>query len=225
MDYIINITTAILKGSVNTLQLYFVVVLFSVPLGAAIALGKLSKSKWIQRAVGIYTWVFRGTPLLLQLFFVYYGVPILLRNIGAATGMPLSVSIKPFAAAVITFSINYAAYMAEIFRAGIESIDKGQYEAAKVLGMNYWQTMTRIIIPQTIRRVLPPTCNEAITLVKDTALVAAIAMPDLLRAAKEAVTRDFTITPFIIAAAVYLVFTSVVVVVFGKLEKKYSIYE
>lgn len=151
--------------------------------------------------------------MLLQLFFAYYGLPT------------LGIRLTAFQAASITFIINYAAYLTEIFRGGIESIDKGQYEAARVLGLNYRQTMTRIIIPQTIKRVLPPLSNEAITLVKDTALVAVIGLMDILRAARQVVIRDFTITPFIIAAIFYLIVSSVIVKIFGMLEKKYSFYE
>jgi polar amino acid transport system permease protein len=145
------------------------------------------------------------------LFFAYFGLPV------------IGIRLSPLSAAGLAFTINYAAYLAEIFRGGIESIDKGQYEAAKVLGMNYYQTMTKIIIPQTARNVLPPVCNESINLIKDSALVATIGVGDLLRAAKEVVTRDFTITPFIIAAVIYLIITSVLVIAFRHLEKKYSI--
>ncbi|MCT4621645.1 MAG: amino acid ABC transporter permease [Marinisporobacter sp.] len=213
MDYITNITGFILKGSIVTLQLYAVTILFSIPLGVICALGKISRFKWLNRFLEIYTWVFRGTPLLLQLFFTYYGLPVFGLKFGR------------FQAAAITFIFNYGAYFTEIFRGGIESIDKGQYEAAKALGMNYRQTMSRIILPQAVKRVLPPTSNEAITLIKDTALVAAIGMGDILRAAKEVLTRDFQITSFIIAGIIYLLLTSVVVMVFKKLEKKYAIYE
>lgn len=213
MNYILNVTTFILKGSIITFELYFATALFSVILGVLGALGKISGFKWLKTVLGFYTWVFRGTPLLLQLFFAYYGLPV------------IGITLKPFTAAVLTFILNYGAYLTEIFRAGIESIDKGQYEAARVLGMNYRQTMFRIIIPQTVKRVLPPTSNEAINLVKDSALVAAIGMGDLLRAAKQIVTRDFNITPFIIAAIFYLVISSVIVKVFNKLEEKYSVYE
>ncbi|MCK4260258.1 MAG: amino acid ABC transporter permease [Halanaerobiales bacterium] len=213
MDYILNVTGFILKGSVVTFQLYFVTAIFSVVIGIGAALGKISRFKILRRILGLYTWIFRGTPLLLQIFFVYYGLPI------------IGISLPPFTAASLTFIINYGAYLTEIFRAGIESIDNGQYEAAKVLGMNYHQTMFRIILPQTVKRVLPPTCNEAINLVKDTALVAAIGMGDLLRAAKVVVMRDFNITPFFIAAILYLLLSSVIVIVFRKIEQKFSVYE
>ncbi len=213
MSYILNVTGFILKGSIITFKLYGVTAVFAVLLGVFGALGKISRYNWLKRLLGLYTWVFRGTPLLLQLFFTYYGLPV------------IGIILQPFTAAALTFIINYSAYLTEIFRAGIESIDKGQYEAAQVLGMNYRQTMFRIIIPQTIKRILPPTSNEAINLVKDSALVAAIGMGDLLRAAKQVVTRDFTIVPFIIAAVLYLIISSIIVTVFRKLEAKYSVYE
>ncbi len=213
MDYIINVSGYILEGSVVTFQLYLITALFSVLLGIAGALGKISKIPLLNSFLAFYTWVFRGTPLLLQLFFAYYGLPV------------LGITLEPFPAAALTFTINYGAYFTEIFRGGIESIDNGQYEAAQVLGMNYRQTMSRIIIPQTVKRVLPATSNEAINLVKDSALVAVIGLGDLLRAAKVAVTRDFSIIPFIIAAVFYLVISSVIVNIFRRLENKYSVYE
>lgn len=206
-----DITGFILKGSLITAELFFITAIFSVPLGCIVAVGKTSKIKPLRALLSLYTWIFRGTPLLLQLFFAYFGLPV------------IGIRLSPLAAASIAFTINYAAYLAEIFRAGIESINKGQYEASKVLGMNYYQTMTKIIIPQTARNVLPPVCNESINLIKDSALVATIGVGDLLRAAKEVVTRDFTITPFIIAAVIYLVITSILVIAFRHLEKKYSI--
>ncbi len=213
MDYILDITGFILKGSLITLKLYAATFIFSIVVGILGALGKISGSKILNRILNLYTWIFRGTPLLLQLFFAYYGLPA------------LGITLQPFTAATLTFIVNYGAYLTEIFRAGIESIDKGQYEAAEVLGMNYRQTMFRIIIPQTVKRILPPTSNEAINLVKDSALVAAIGLGDLLRSAKVIVTRDFTITPFVIAAILYLLISSVIVRFFSKMEEKYSYYE
>ncbi len=213
IQYVIDSSAFILKGSVLTVKLYFVTILFSIPLGIILALMKISKFRLMRISIGFYTWVFRGTPLLLQLFFVYYGLPI------------FGISLSDFTAASLTFVINYSAYLTEIYRAGIESIDKGQYEASKALNMNYFQTMKRIILPQVVRRTIPPTCNEAITLVKDTALVVVIGMGDLLRSAKELFARDFAITPFAIAAIVYLLMTTVIVYFFRKIEIKYSIYE
>ncbi|MBU3175437.1 amino acid ABC transporter permease [Clostridium estertheticum] len=209
----IDITSYILKGGLLTIEVYVATIIFSIPLGILGALIKVSSLKVLNKVVDIYTWLFRGTPLLLQLFFTYFGLPI------------IGIKLSPFVAAALTFSLNYGAYFTEIFRSGIQSIDKGQYEAAKVLGMSYRQTMTKIILPQAFKRIIPPMCNEGITLIKDTALLAAIGLQDILRAAREIVTRDFTITPFIIAAIIYLIFTSVVVMAFKKLEKKYSVYE
>ncbi|MEG1501705.1 MAG: amino acid ABC transporter permease, partial [Clostridiales bacterium] len=125
-------------------------------------------------------------------------------------------------AAILTYVLNYGAYLTEIFRGGLQSIHKGQYEACKALGMNYWQTMYRVVIPQTIRRVLPPTCSEAINLVKDTPLLAVIGIADLLRNAKQVFTRDFNITSFVIVFVLYLILSSLLVKLFNKLEKKYS---
>jgi len=213
VSYTLNVTGFLLKGCIITLQLYAVTIVFSIPLGIICALAKISRYKFLKTFLEFYTWLFRGTPLLLQLFFTYYGLPV------------FGIRLTQEQAAAITFVLNYAAYFTEIFRAGIQSIDKGQYEAAKALGMNYRQTMWRIILPQAVKRVLPPTGNEAITLIKDTALVATIGMGDMLRAAKEVVTRDFKISAFIIAAVIYLLLTTVVVYVFKKLEEKYSVYD
>lgn len=209
---LIDVTGFILKGGLISLKLFIIVGILSVPLGIIIAIGKISNIKPLRSILSLYTWIFRGTPLLLQLFFTYFGLPV------------IGIRLEPLTAASLAFTINYGAYLAETFRAGIESVDKGQFEAAKALGMNYRQTMIQIILPQATRNVLPPVCSEAINLIKDTALVASIGVGDLLRAAKEVVTRDFTITPFIIAAIVYLVVSSLLVLMFRKLENKYSVY-
>jgi len=135
------------------------------------------------------------------------------------------IQLPDFPAAVVAFVLNYAAYFAEIFRAGIQSIDRGQYEGAKVLGMSYPQTMRRIIMPQVIRRILPPLSNEFITLVKDTSLIYVLALNDLLRAARGIVQRDFTITPFIVAAVFYLLMTLLLTWMFQSLEKRYASHD
>ncbi|MEG2003549.1 MAG: amino acid ABC transporter permease, partial [Clostridia bacterium] len=159
LTYMSTIMPAILRGAVISVEIFALTLLISLPLGLPIALGSKSKFfpfKWICKT---YIWLFRGTPLMLQLFFFYYFLP----NMGIVW--------DAFLTAVITFSLNYAAYFAEIYRAGIESIDKGQYEAAQSLGVSKWRTMADIIIPQTLKRVLPPISNESKTLKKDTALV------------------------------------------------------
>jgi polar amino acid transport system permease protein len=215
MDYIVQSTTYILRGGSITIQLFVYTLLFSLPLGFVCAMGKTSRVKLLKHLLEMYTSVVRGTPLLLQLFFVYYGLPILIPGL----------RLERFTAAVLTFIINYGAYFTEIFRAGIQSIDRGQYEAARVIGMNYRQTMVRIVLPQTIKRVLPPVSNEAITLVKDTALVVVLGIGEILRNSKEIVSRDFTIVPFVIAGAIYLLLNYGIVLLFRNLEKRYSVYE
>ena len=213
MEYVLSILPFILSGLKLTAKIYVFTLVFALPLGLLAAIGKVKGPKFLQKILYLYTWIWRGTPLLLQLFFMFYGLPI------------IGIRLSPFTAATITYALNSGAYLTEIFRGGIESIDRGQYEAAKVLGMSYPQTMRRIIIPQTVRRVLPPTCSEAVNLVKETALLAVIGMPDLLRIATQIFTRDFNIIPFVVAFVLYLIISSVLVKLFGTLEKKYSIYE
>lgn len=150
---------------------------------------------------------------MLQLLFVYYALP------------SVGIKMSDMTAALLAFSLNYAAYFAEIFRSGIQSIERGQYEAAKCLGFSYIQTMRRIIIPQMIKRVLPPISNETITLVKDTSLIYVLAMNDLLRVARSIVQREFDMTPFIIAGIFYLGMTLVLTAIFKNLEKKYAAYD
>ncbi len=215
MEYLLQSTMYILQGCTVTIQLFFLTLLFSLPLGFTCAMAKTSRSTVLRIIMEFYTSVVRGTPLLLQIFFVYYGLPLIIPGL----------RFERFSAAVFTFIINYSAYFTEIFRGGIQSIEKGQYEASKVLGMNYQQTMIRIILPQTVKRVLPPIANEAITLVKDTALIVVLGIGDILRNSKEIVARDFTLSPFIIAACIYLAMNYIVVVFFRRLEKRYSIYE
>ena len=158
-------------------------------------------------------WVVRGTPLMLQLLFVYFALPM------------IGIRLPDIAAALLAFTLNYAAYFAEIFRAGIQSVPKGQYEAAKTLGMNYTQTMRRIILPQVIRIVLPPVSNETINLVKDTSLIYILAMNDLLRVARTIVQREFDMTPFLIAGVFYLAMTFVLTWMFKRLEAYYGKYD
>ncbi len=153
---------------------------------------------------------------MLQLLFVYYGLPFI-PGIG--------IRMDDFQAAIFAFVLNYAAYFCEIFRAGIQAIPKGQYEAARTLGMNYVQTMRRIILPQVFRVILPPVSNETITLVKDTSLIYVLAMNDLLRTTRNLVQRDFSITPFLVAGVFYLLMTLVLTYGFDKLEKRFSKYD
>lgn len=216
MQYVGTIIGPMLDGTVVTLKMFFITIILALPLGLLLALGRISRYKFLRSGVGFYIWLLRGTPLMLQLLFVYFALP-LLPYVG--------IRLDDFPAAVLAFVLNYAAYFAEIFRAGIQSIDRGQYEGAKVLGMNYVQTMRRIVLPQVIRRVLPPVSNETITLVKDTSLIYVLAMNDLLRTARAIVQRDFSTTPFLVAAAFYLVMTLLLTWLFQKLEQRYAAYD
>lgn len=213
MEKIIGMVAPMLDGITVTLQVFFITLALSLPLGLFLALARLSKYRLISFLVETYIWLMRGTPLMLQLLFVYFALP------------SMGILLPDFAAALLAFTLNYAAYFAEIFRAGIQSIERGQYEASKALGMTYVQTMRRIIIPQMIKRVLPPVSNETITLVKDTSLIYILAMNDLLRVARTIVQREFDMTPFVIAGVFYLAMTFVLTWVFNKLEAYYAKYD
>ena len=213
MEDLINISLFILQGAVISIKIYVVTIIFAIPLGMLCAMGKMTKIAPLKWFLEMYTWVFRGTPLLLQLFFTYFGFQILF-------GIELSREM----AAYLTFIVNYAAYFTEIFRAGIQSIDRGQYEAAKALGMNYRLTMKRIIIPQAIKVILPPSGNEAVTLIKDTALVSVIALADILRNAKSVVSRTASVEGYLVAAVLYLIMTFVIIKVFKYIEKRFAYY-
>lgn len=216
MDYVLKILPPLLEGTGVTLQVFALTLLLAVPLGLALALIRISSWRNASRLVNAYIWLMRGTPLMLQMLFIYFALPFV---------PVIGIRLPDFPAAILAFVLNYAAYFAEIFRAGIQSIDKGQYEAAKVLGLTYPQTMRRIVLPQVLKRTLPPLSNETITLVKDTSLIYVLAMNDLLRAARSMVQRDFTTTPFIVAAAFYLLMTLVLTWGFQKLEKRYAVYD
>jgi len=216
VEKVITMMGPMLNGATVTLQMFFITLVLSLPLGLLLSLARLSKYRPLSFLVEIYIWLMRGTPLMLQLLFVYYALP-LIPYIG--------ITLPDFGAAIIAFVLNYAAYFAEIFRSGIQSIERGQYEASKVLGMTYVQTMRRIILPQMIKRVLPPISNETITLVKDTSLIYILAMNDLLRTARNIVQREFDMTPFIIAGVFYLAMTLVLTWMFNKLERRYAAYD
>ena len=179
-------------------ELFALTLLFALPLGLVVAFGSMSRCRVLSGAVKTFVWVIRGTPLMLQIMFIYYGLPLM-----------LNVQISDFPAAILAFVANYAAYFAEIFRGGIQSIPKGQYEGAKVLGFTYRQTMWHIVLPQVVKRVIPPLGNETITLLKDTSLVYILAMNDLMRVTRAFVQRDFDTMPFLVAAVFYLVCTAI----------------
>lgn len=215
MTYFMNVLTPMLKGSLVTLSVFAVTIVASLPLGFLVTLMLRSRIKVIKGIAEVYVYILRGTPLLLQLMFVYFGLP-LLPVIGQA------LVFDRFVAACIAFALNYAAYFGEIFRGGLLAIDKGQYEAAKVLGLTRVETMTHVVLPQMIRVCLPSITNETITLLKDTALVTVIGVAEILHYAKTAVNRDASPFAFLIAAVIYLVINFVLTVIFKKLEKKYE---
>ena len=203
MDYIISIIPQMLMGTVDTLRLFFITIVLAIPLGILLAFCRVSSFKLLRDVVAAYVYVLRGTPLMLQLLFVYFGLPFI---------PVIGIRLDDFPAAVLAFVLNYGAYFCEIFRAGIQAIPKGQYEAAKTLGMNYVQTMKRIILPQVFKIILPPVSNETITL----------AMNDLLRTTRNLVQRDFNIMPFVVAAVFYLVMSMILTYGFNKLEKHFA---
>ena len=209
MEKLMDTVVLMLEGSEVTLEIFCVTLVLALPLGILAALGRLSP---LSRFMEFYIWLMRGTPLMLQLLFVYFALPM------------VGILLPDIAAALLAFTLNYAAYFAEIFRAGIQSVPRGQYEAAKTLGMTYGQTMRRIILPQVIRIVLPPISNETINLVKDTSLIYILAMNDLLRVARTIVQREFDMTPFVVAAVFYLAMTAVLTWGFKKLEAHYGKY-
>ena len=216
MDYVLSLLGPLAQGAKVTLTLFFITLALAVPLGLVLALLRISKWGFVSQLVNGYIWLMRGTPLMLQMLFIYFALPFV---------PVIGIRLPDFPAAVVAFALNYAAYFAEIFRAGIQSVDRGQYEGSKVLGMTYLQTLRRIVLPQMVQRVLPPMSNETITLVKDTSLIYVLALNDLLRAARGIVQRDFTTTPFLVAAAFYLIMTLVLTWFFQRMEKRYAKYD
>lgn len=201
-----------LEGLKITLSVFFITLIISAPLGIMIAFLRLSKNKIISQMANLYILIMRGTPLLLQLVFVFFGLPL------------MGIIFDRFDAVIIAFSLNYAAYFAEIFRGGIQSIDKGQYEGAFVLGFSKFEMYRKIIFPQVIKRVLPAMSNEVITLIKDTAIVYAIGLNDILRIAQISQNQQASIVPLIEAGAVYLVLIGILTIMFKKIENKYAYY-
>ena len=215
LEYMLQIVPAIAGGFQVTLSLFFIVIILSVPGGLLLALLRLSTNRVVTTIVDAYVYVMRGTPLMLQILLIYYGLPFMIDGF----------ELTDMTAAVLSFVLNYIAYLCEIFRSGIQSIPKGQYEGAKVLGFTYVQTLYKIILPQVIKRVLPPLANETITLLKDTSLVYVLAMNDILRITRSIVQRDFDITAFIVAGVFYLAMTFVLTKLYQYLERRMAIYE
>jgi len=223
------------RGAFTSLEVFFLTLLFSVPLALPVAFGRMSRNRPLRSVISFYLLIMRGTPLILQIIFIYFAPKYLLMFLnetlgGAVTSQTFWDAIKfilsynRFTAVIIAFSLNYAAYFAEIYRGGIESIPMGQHEAAKVLGFTRSQTFMRIVLPQMVKRILPATGNEVITLVKDTALAQVIGVAELFHAAQNAAAREFSTMPIFVAGLFYLFMNWVVTVVFTGFEKKLKYY-
>ena len=213
MSYMFEILPSLLNGASMTLQVFALVLIFSIPLGIVVAFALQVRWKPLHYLIDLYIWVMRGTPLLLQLIFIYYVLP------------SIGIRLDRLPAAVIAFVLNYAAYFAEIFRGGIETIPKGQYEAAKVLKFGSFDTVRYIILPQVVKIVLPSIFNEIINLVKDSSLVYVLGVGDLLLESRTAANRDATLAPMFVAGAIYLILVGVVTVASKHIEKKFNYYK
>lgn len=213
MNYVLEVLPSLLDGAKMTLQIFCWTLIGSLPLGLIVGLALISRFRLLKAILRFYVWLMRGTPLLLQLIFVFYGLPLVGLTLGR------------FDAALFAFILNYTAYFAEIFRGGLQSIDKGQYESAKVLRLTYWQTIRKIVTPQIVKIVLPSIGNEVINLVKDSSLVYVIGIGDLLRAGNVATSRDVTLVPLVMVGVVYLVMTAILTFILRKLEQYYSYWK
>ena len=204
------------KGMIVSVEIFILTLLFSLPLGLVISFGRMSKNFALRAITKFYISVMRGTPLMLQLLVVYFAPSYVL-------GIKISAGYR-FVAVILAFVINYAAYFAEIYRSGIESMPVGQYEAAKVLGYNKLQTFFKIILPQVIKRILPSVTNEIITLVKDTSLAFAIAQAEMFTIAKQIAASQTSVMPLMVAGVYYYIFNLIVAVAMEKVEKAFSYY-
>ncbi|MFZ7333914.1 amino acid ABC transporter permease [Streptococcus pluranimalium] len=213
MTYLTEVLPSLLQGALVTLQVFFIVIILSIPIGAVLAFLMQVRFKLLEWFITLYIWVMRGTPLLLQLIFFYYVLP------------SVGITMDRMPAAILAFTLNYAAYFAEIFRGGIEAIPKGQYEAAKVLKFSPFETVRYIILPQVFKVVLPSVFNEVINLVKDSSLVYVLGVGDLLLASKTAANRDATLAPMFIAGAIYLILIGLVTIISKQVEKKFNYYK
>lgn len=202
-----------LEGTLTSLRIFFLTLLFALPLGLLVAKGRMSKHRIISSVVNGYIMIMRGTPLILQLIFVYF-----------APYYVLGASADRFTAVVIAYVINYAAYFAEIYRGGIQSIPQGQIEASSVLGFTKIHTFTHIVMPQVVKRIMPAMGNEVITLVKDTALAQTIGVAELFRVAQNAAAREFSTMPIFIAGVFYFVMNAIVSKSFDFIERKLDYY-
>ena len=213
-DRLLVLLRQLVDGFGVTLILFALTLLFSLPLGMLLALARMSRYSLLRKPVQLYILVMRGTPLILQIFTIYFFLPMVFSNV-----------FDRMTAVVISFVLNYAAYFAEIYRGGVEAVPVGQREAAHVLGMTRSQTFINILLPQVVKRIVLPISNEVITLVKDTALVTAVGMVELYRVARNAASTVGTLEPLFIAGAFYLLFNSVITWLFDRINKYFNYYQ
>ena len=207
------VTLQLLDGFMESLKIFFMTLLFALPLGGIVAMGSMTAFKPLRAVTRGFVWVIRGTPLMLQLILIFYGP-------GLMFGLP---ALPRFTAVIIAFAINYACYFSEIYRGGIESIPRGQYEAGKVLGMTKSQIFFRVVLLQVIKRIVPSMGNEIITLVKDTALARIIGIYEIIWAG-ESFIKSGLIWPLFYTGVFYLIFNGLLTILFGYLEKKMSYF-
>ena len=215
LDRLLKALPAFVKAAGLTLELTLIAIVMGLFIGLILALGRISKNTFLNKASFLYIWFFRGTPLLLQISFIYYSLPTISSLF----------QLNRFTAGFLALGLNSGAYLAEIIRAGIQSIDKGQMEASKALGMSYGMAMRHIIIPQSYRRLMPPVGNEFIALLKDSSLVSIISLTELMRLTTTLSNSSGSAIYYIPCALFYLLLTTFFTYVFGKFEKKYSLYE
>ncbi len=208
-NYILQIS----KGMGITFSVFIVALIFAIPLGAVVAMLRLSKITFIRKITEFYIWILRGTPLLLQIIVIFYGLPLVHITFGRLESI------------YIAFILNYAAYFGEIFRSGIQSIERGQSEAASILGFTPFQIQTKIILPQVFKRTLPAVGNEIITLVKDTSLAYIVGANEILKLAKGIANRDSTLIPYMVAGIMYLALTYIITQLLNALEKRINYEE
>ena len=216
VDYFVNMCSRLAEGMLVSIEIFFCTLFFSLILGLIVAFGRMSKHFIVRFPTKVFISIMRGTPLMLQLLVIYFG-PYFMFGLQISSGYKMT-------AVLLGFAINYAAYFAEIYRAGIEAIPVGQYEAAKLLGYNKWQTFMYIVMPQVIKHIVPPVANETITLVKDTSLAYTLSVIEMFTLTKQIAAAETSMMPFAVAGIFYYIFNLVVAVTFEKLEKKLNYY-
>jgi len=232
MDMFFEVTLKLCEGFLTTLQIFGLTLLFSLPLGLILSFGSMSRFAPLKWLVKLFVWIIRGTPLMLQLIVVYFGPGLLASAMERAGNVNFIYhaaeylnSFSPLVATVFAFSINYACYFSEIYRGGIESIPRGQYEAGQVLGMKKGQIFFRVVLLQVIKRILPPMSNEIITLVKDTSLARIITCYEIIWAGQKFIKSEGIIWPLFYTGAFYLLFSGLLTMLFSKLEKKLDYFK